>query len=478
MRVRRYASITVIAVTGCLMGPNYQSPPGTPVMVDWRENDRAIRDSTYANLQWWHVLRDTVLQSLVRSALYENRDIHIALARVNEARAQYGIQRLESSPQININASARSANGADSSLSGTSQRKIWFVDADVAWEVDLWGRLRRLDEAALATLLASEEGRRGVIITVVADVGRGYLELRDLDAQVAIADAQVEIRRASLEVASARFRGGLTSELDVRQGETELALAEGTQARIRRLRTQKENQLSVLLGRPPEAIPRGLPLTQQQFDDIIPAGLPSGLLERRPDIKQAEEQLRAANARIGAAIAQLFPTLTLTGVSGTVTSEFDDLFKSGTWFWRVAANVLQPVVNKDRNTKQVALEEARTQAAAGVYEKTVLTAFQEVQDGLVAVRRLGEEAAAAARAVTAARRSVFLANLRYEGGVDTYLNLLDSQRAELNAELLESQLQAQRRIAVVQLYKALGGGWDPVTDSLALPPRARPRDPP
>jgi multidrug efflux system outer membrane protein len=332
--------------------------------------------------------------------------------------------------------------------------------------------------SSLATLLASEEGRRGVIITVVADVGRAYLELRDLDAQVAIADAQVEIRRASLEVASARFRGGLTSELDVRQGETELALAEGTQARIRRLRAQKENQLSVLLGRPPEAIPRGLPLTQQQFDDIIPAGLPSGLLERRPDIKQAEEQLRAANARIGAAIAQLFPTLTLTGVSGTVTSEFDDLFKSGTWFWRVAANVLQPVVNKDRNTKQVALEEARTQAAAGVYEKTVLTAFQEVQDGLVAVRRLGEEAAAAARAVTAARRSVFLANLRYEGGVDTYLNLLDSQRAELNAELLESQLQAQRRIAVVQLYKALGGGWDPVTDSLALPPRLRPRDPP
>jgi outer membrane protein, multidrug efflux system len=467
-----------VAVGGCVMGPNYQSPPGTPVMAVWRESDRAIRDSTYANLQWWRVLGDTVLQALVRSALQQNRDIHIALARVNESRALLKIQRLESSPQIDINGSARSANGADSSLSGTSQRKIWFIDADVSWEVDLWGRLRRLDEAALATLLASEQGRRGVIISVVADVARAYLELRDLDAQVAITDAQVGIRRASLEVAQARFRGGLTSELDVRQGETELALAEGTQARVRRQRTQKENELSVLIGRPPEAIPRGLPLTQQRFDDIIPAGLPSGLLERRPDIKQAEEQLRAANARIGAAIAQLFPTLTLTGVAGTVSDEFDNLFKSGTWFWRVAANVVQPVVNKDRNIEHVAAEQARTDAAVGVYEKTVLTAFQEVEDGLVAVRRLGEEAAAAARAVTAARRSVFLANLRYEGGVDTYLNLLDSQRQELNAELLESQLQAQRRIAVVKLYKALGGGWDPVTDSLALPLSARPRDPP
>ncbi|MGH7619198.1 MAG: efflux transporter outer membrane subunit, partial [Gemmatimonadaceae bacterium] len=426
---------------------------------------------------WWRVLGDTTLQTLVRTALEENRDLHVALARVNEARALLGIQRFESYPQIDVLASTRRANGADSSLSGTSQRSVVFVDVDVSWELDLWGRLRRLDEAARATLLASEQARRGVIITVVSDVARAYLELRDLDAQVAISDAQVAIRGRSLELARFRFQGGLTSELDVRQGETALALVEGTQARVRRLRTQKENELSVLLGRPPEAIPRGLPLTEQRFDNVIPAGLPSGLLERRPDIRQAEEQLRAANARIGAAIAAMFPTITLTAAGGSVSDEVTGLFRAGTGFWRLAANLAQPVINKDRNREQVAAERARTEAAVAQYEKTVLTAFQEVEDGLVAVRRLREEAAAVSRAAVAARQSVQLANLRYEGGVDSYLNLLDSQREELNAELLESELQRQQRVAVVQLYKALGGGWDPVTDTLALPRHEATRSP-
>jgi outer membrane protein, multidrug efflux system len=474
MRLRLIAMITVLGLAGCLLGPNYHRPPSTPIPVTWRDTARAIRDSSYANLQWWRVLGDTTLQGLVRGALMENRDLHIALARVNQARALLGVQRFESYPQIDVHSSIRRSNPADSSVSGLKQRTVVFIDAELNWELDLWGRLRRLDEAALATLLATEEERRAVIITVVSDVARAYLELRDLDAQVAITDAQVTIRRSSLDIAQARFRGGLTSELDVRQGETALALVEATQARVRRERTQKENELSVLLGRPPEAIPRGLPLTEQRFDDVIPAGLPSGLLVRRPDVRRAEEQLRAANARIGAAIAALFPTISLTGTMGTVSNELTDLFKTGTFFWRGAANLLQPVSNKDRNPFQAAAEWARTAEAVGLYEKTVLTAFQEVEDGLVAVHRLGEEASAASRAVAAARRSVFLADLRYQGGVDNYLNLLDSQREELNAELLESQLQRQRRVAVVQLYKALGGGWDPVTDTLALPPHGPP----
>jgi multidrug efflux system outer membrane protein len=214
-----------------------------------------------------------------------------------------------------------------------------------------------------------------------------------------------------------------------------------------------------------------VPLSEQRFDDIIPAGLPSGLLERRPDIQAAEAQLRAANAKIGAAIAAMYPTISLTGSTGTVGNAITDLFQQGTGFWKVAANLMQPVIDKDRNRQQVALERARTEAAVGQYEKTVLTAFREVEDGLVAVQRFREEAQAASRAAAAARRSVTLANMRYEGGVDTYLNVLDAQRAELDAELHESELQRQRRVAVVQLYKALGGGWDPVTDTLALPPK-------
>jgi multidrug efflux system outer membrane protein len=473
MRAVGRLAVVLFLLAGCVMGPNYKRPSDTPVPSTWRDiEDRSRRDSSYANVQWWHVLGDPILQALVRDALRENRDLYIALARVNEARAQYGIQRYESYPQIDVRMSRVKANGADSSISGTSTRNLAFLAADISWEADLWGRLRRLNESALAALLASEQERRGVIMTVVSDVARAYLELRDLDAQVAIADSQVVIRTQSLELARSRFQGGLTSELDVRQGENALATAEGTQARVLRQRTQKENELSVLIGRPPHAIPRGLPLARQPFDNVIPAGLPSALLERRPDIKAAEEQLRAANARIGAAIAAMFPTISLTASGGTVSDELTSLFAGHTGFWRVAANLWQPVIDRNRNREQVALERARTEAAVGEYERTVLAAFQEVDDGLVAVRRLGEEAQAAARAVTAARRSQFLAGLRYEGGVDNYLNLLDAQRAVLDAELNESQLQRQQRVAVVQLYKALGGGWDPVTDTLALPPSA------
>jgi outer membrane protein, multidrug efflux system len=225
------------------------------------------------------------------------------------------------------------------------------------------------------------------------------------------------------------------------------------------------------LGRPPANLPRGLPLAQQQFPNVIPAGLPSELLERRPDVRQAEEQLHAANARVGAAIAAQFPTISLTAAGGTISDDIGGLFKSGTGFFNIAGNLLQPLLNSGRNRKQVAAERARTEGSVGQYERTVLTAFREVEDGLVSVQRSREEAEAASRAAVAARLAVGLAADRYEGGVDTYLSLLDAQRTQLDAELQESQLQRQQRVAVVQLYKALGGGWDPVTDSLAMPPR-------
>ncbi len=471
MRPALRAGTVALLLTGCALGPNYERPTTIAPPAAWRDSAMALRDSSYANLPWWSVLGDTTLQGLVRTALRENRDLHIALARVNEARALLGIQRLEFLPQIGIGAGVSRIEGADSLLRGLGEGETYAVGASLSWEIDLWGRLRRLNESARATLLASEQGRRGVILTVVSEVARAYLELLDLDGQVAIADSQVAIRRESLDLARARFQGGLTSELDVRQGENALAVAEGTRFRALRQRSQKENELSVLLGRPPGSLPRGLPLTQQQFPDVIPAGLPAELLERRPDVRQAEEQLRSANARIGAAIAALFPTISLTAAGGTVSEDLDNLFASGTGFWNVAANLFLPIINSGRNLKQVAAERARTEAAVGQYEKAVLNAFREVEDGLVAVERLREEADAAGRAAEAARRAVELAGLRYEGGVDNYLSLLDAQRTQLDAELQESALERQHRVAVVQLYKALGGGWDPVTDTLAIPVR-------
>jgi len=471
MRPVGRALFAAMLLTACtVMGPNYERPPTTPVPKGWRDTAEVLRDSSYANVPWWEVFHDSTLKALIKEALRENRDIHIALARVNEARALLGIQRIEALPQVDLLASARKANGADSLITPNGSRSLFFIELNLNWELDLWGRLRRLTESAQASLLASEQGRRGAIITVVSDVARAYLELRDLDAQAAITESVIATRERSLGIARARFRGGLTSELDVREAENALSDAQGTLYRILRERTQKENAISVLLGHTPEAIPRGLPLSEQRFPSVVPAGLPCQLLLRRPDIQQAEEELRAANARIGAAIAALFPTVSLTGATGTVSKEVSGLFKPGSYFWHLNANVAQPIINKDRNRQQVEAERARTEQAVGRYERTVLVAFQEVEDGLVAVKRLREETAAAADAVTAARRMVNLARLRYEGGVDSYTTVLITQRTELDAELHHSEVLRQHKVAVVQLYKALGGGWDPRTDSLAAPP--------
>ena len=469
MHTRRSVIGAVLLLAGCAVGPNYQRPATTPTATAWRDSAQASRDSSFANVPWWGVFADDTLQTLIRRALRENQDIHIALARVNEARALLGIQRLEYLPQVNVQAGWRKSDGADSLLTGVGSDEMAFLGVGLSWELDLWGRLRRLNEAAAANLLATEQGRRSMILTIVSDVARAYMEMIELDDQVAITDTQVVIRRASLEVARARFQGGLTSEMDVRQGENALAVAEGSHSRALRQRTQKENEISVLLGRTPGGVSRGLPLSQQGVPTVIPAGLPSTLLNRRPDVRQAEEQLHAANARIGVAMAELFPTISLTASGGTISDDLGQLFKTGTGYWRVAPNLLLPIINSGRNRRQVAAERARTEAALGQYQKTVLTAFREVEDQLVAVQRLREEAEAAGRASTASRRSVLLAGLRYEGGIDNYLALLDAQRAQLDAQLQESGLQRQYRVAVIQLYKALGGGWDPVTDTLAMP---------
>jgi multidrug efflux system outer membrane protein len=321
--------------------------------------------------------------------------------------------------------------------------------------------------------LASEFGRRGVIITVVGDVARAYLELRDLDQQAVIAQTMVEQRRQSLELARSRFEGGLTSELDVRQGESELARAEGRVANIRLQASEKEQELNVLLGRMPGTVPRGAALINQEFRTKVPPGLPSALLQRRPDVREAEQELRSANAMIGAAIAARFPTISLTGAGGTRTDDISNLFKAGTGFWHLATNVLLPIINSGRSGKQVQVERARTEAAVARYDNVVLNAFREVENGLVALQQLQIEVGASVRQVAAARRALVLAADRYHGGVDSYTTLLDAQRVLGDAELGESSVQRQQRVAVVQLYRALGGGWDPVTDSLSIPHPAR-----
>ena len=458
-----------LVIVACPVGPNFQTPP-TAVPERWRDSTVSTQDSSYANLPWWQVLGDTTLQQLVRVALRENRDLRIALARVNEARAQLGIRRLELLPQINVGATLGQVNVNDSLLGlRTGTYGFYELSGTISWEIDLFGRLRRLNESAKAGLLATEYGRRAAIMTVVADVARVYLELRDLDQQTVLAQATVGTRRQSLDLARSRFEGGLTSELDVRQGESELARAEGRVASIRMQAAETEQELSFLLGRMPGTVPRGAALINQNFRTEIPTGLPSGLLQRRPDVHEAEQQLRASNAMIGAAIAARFPTISLTGAGGTRTDAIENLFKAGTGFWHLATNILLPIINAGRSGKQVQIERARTEAAVARYDQVVLNAFREVENGLVSLEQLQVQVGAAARQVAAARRAVAIAQDRYQGGVDSYTTLLDAQRVLSDAELGESSLQRQQRVAVVQLYRALGGGWDPVTDSLALP---------
>jgi multidrug efflux system outer membrane protein len=476
--VRTAILAVAVSLTGCAMGPDYERPDTTPIAAAWRDSLQSIQDSSFANLAWWEVLGDSTLQELVKVGLRYNRDLRLALARVNEARARAGIQRLEALPQIDVGATAGIRQIGDSlaAFSGDRQGQYDYfrVGASVSWEIDLWGRLRRLDESSRAQLLSTEYGRRAVIITVVSDVAVAYLELRDLDAQTAIATRTVETRQVSLDLARLRFEGGLTSELDVAQGEAELARAESQLARLERQVAQKENEVSVLVGMLPGAVGRGLPLDQQDFPSSVPPGLPSALLERRPDVREAEERLHAANARIGAAIAAQFPTISLTGTAGSISDDVGDLFQTGTGFWNLAVNLFQPILNSGRSKKQVELERARTEGAVAQYEAAVLTAFREVEDALVAVRQLQIQVEASGRQVEAARRAVELAGDRYQGGVDSYLTLLDAQRVLFDAELDESGLQRQQRVSMVQLYKALGGGWDTVTDSLALPPASSP----
>lgn len=395
------AALLAVGAAACALGPNHKTPPAE-VPVAWRDTTQNTQDTSYANLPWWEVLGDTTLQGLIRVSLKENRDLRIALARVNEARALLGIQRLEFWPQIDVGGSFGQRQIADT-LNGMRTGQYGFYQGHIAvtWELDLWGRLRRLNESARAKLLATEYGRRGVIVTVVGDVARAYLELRDFDQQVVLAQATVETRRQSLELARARFDGGLTSELDVRQGEAELAGAESRVARLRRQGKQKEHELNVLLGRMPGTVPRGDPLAQQRLPTQVPAGLPSTLLQRRPDVLAAEEDLRAANARIGAAIAAMFPTISLTGVAGTRSDDISELFQVGTGFWNLAANLFAPILNSGRNRRQVQVERARTEGAVARYDQIVIGAFREVEDGLIALEQLQIEVAAAGRQVAA-----------------------------------------------------------------------------
>ncbi len=447
---------------GCTLGPDYQRPD-VPLPEGWREVETSEQESL-ANTPWWELFQDPELVRLIGIALEENKDLLIAVERREEARAFYGFQRADLFPKVDLAASAGRVRASEQGIpalpSGTdNEASLYGVAGTVFWELDFFGRIRRATEAELALIYAAEESRRAVVLALVADVARAYVELRDLDRQLEISRRTLESRVQYVGLARERFEGGLTSELDLRQAEAEQHRTASLVHDFERLVAQKENELSALLGRNPGEVARGQALDQLAVPPAVPSGLPSELLERRPDVRAAEEQLVSANARIGEAKALLYPSISLTGAFGWESTELGDLLESPAKSWSIGANLLQPIFNSGQNRRRVEVAESQQRQALFAYERSVLLAFRDVEDALAGLRQSGLRRGSEGARVVAERKVLELAELRYRGGVAAYLEVLDAQRSLFDAELSETAAQRDELVALIQLYKALGGGW-------------------
>jgi len=463
------AAVVVSVLSGCMVGPDYQRPAlPTPAVFRGAAEVTTPPDTTaLGDLHWFDIFKDEQLQALIRTALVANYDLRTAVARVNEARATLGITRSEQFPTIAASADITTVRASKNGLTpippGVSRdRTVGSVLLNlVSFEVDVWGRLRRATEAARAQVLAADDTRQAVLTTLVSDVATAYFDLLELDQELEIAQRTLASRQQSLQLIDVRRQGGVGTLFDLRQAEQLVYSATQVIPDSQRLIEQTENQLRLLLGQPPGAVPRGQPLTAQARPPAVPPGLPSALLERRPDLRAAEQTLMAANANIGVAKAAYFPTISLTGLLGYESNQLSSLFKGASSTWQFVPQVTQPIFTAGRITSQVHFAEAQQQEALIQYEKTIQTAFREVSDALVQSRRVTEIRTQQALLVTTLHDRTRLAYMRYQGGVDTLLNALDADRDLFNAELSLAQTQRNALLALVQLYKALGGGWQP-----------------
>jgi multidrug efflux system outer membrane protein len=451
-----------LALAGCAIGPDYMRP-AVPVPEAWRDGPTRTDPASLADLPWWELFQDAELRRLVQVALEANKDLRLAVTRVDQARAELKVVRSAQFPQIGSGASA-TKNRISDNVPPRGQQGGEFdllsAAVDLTFELDIWGRLRRASEAARADLLASQDVRQVVVMTLVSDVASGYLLLRQLDLELETTRRSVASRQGSLQLARDRFDAGVASALDLHRAEAELA---STAAQIPNLEAQiarTENLLSILLGRNPGAIARGRPLTGQTSPPTVPDGLPSALLERRPDIREAEAGLIAANARIGVAKAAFLPQISLTGLFGVESVALSDLFTGPSRAWQFGPTMTLPIFTAGRNLGIYRLAQARQQEALVRYEQAIQQAFREVEDALITHRMARQALAEQAAAVLASRQALSIAEFRYASGLTGYLDVLDAQRTLLTAEVAESRTLLAQLVAVVQLYRALGGGWD------------------
>jgi len=454
--------VVMLLTSGCAVGPNYKRPlvdvPSTYRGAVPQAREQSAVESI-GDQKWWEVFQDKQLQDLIHSALQQNYDVRIAAARILEAQAQVGITRADGLPAITAGAQSIDQRVPRTKLFHEYETSAHQVDLSLAWELDFWGRYRRATESARASLLATEWAREAVISTLVSDVAAAYFQLRELDLELEISQRTLASRQDSLGITQMLANGGATSMLDVRQAEQLVFTAAETIPDLERRIEQQENFISTLLGNNPGPIARGTKLTEQPHMPDVPAGLPSSLLGRRPDIRQSEAQLIAANAQIGVAKADYFPQINLTASSGFQSSALTSLFTGPAGMWNFGGSLAQPIFAGGRIRSNVRFTEARQQELALVYQQTIQQAFRGVSDALVEYRKDREFREQQEKLTFSAQDAAQLSETRYRGGATSYLEVLTNETNYFDAELGLAQAQLNELLGLVRIYRNLGGGW-------------------
>jgi multidrug efflux system outer membrane protein len=450
----------LVVLSGCAVGPNYKKPT-VPVPPEYRgvPPDEAGKSASFGDQKWWDAFQDEVLRDLIRTALSQNYDVRIAAERILEARAQLGITRADQLPSVTAGVAAVNERFPQTVSIPSIETSANQVSLSLAWELDFWGKFRRATESARALLLAQEWVRREVISSLVSDVASAYFQLRELDLELEISRQTLGSRQGSLRLTQMLADGGATSMLDVRQAEQLVYAAAASIPDLEQRIEQQENFISILLGNNPQAIARGRKLIDQPHALEVPAGLPSSLLERRPDIREADQQLIAANAQIGVAKADYFPQISLTAEGGYQSSALTSLFSGPAGLWTFGGSAVQPVFEGGRIRNRVRFARARTAEATLFYQRTVQQAFRDVSDSLVGYRKSQEFRIQQEHLTHSAQEATKLSNMRYKGGAASYLEVLDSDTRYFAAQLTLAQAQLRELQSLVQIYRSLGGGW-------------------